>query len=784
MSDSTLIGRPVPRPDAASFINGSGRYLDDIVIPGVGEIFFVRSPYAHARIVGIDSADAEQAPGVQAVVTGQDIESIVAPWTAILTNLGDMKSVPQSAMPTERVRWCGEPVAAIVAESRAQAEDAADRLTIEWEPLPVVADIETAAADDAPLVHPELGTNVAWRLDIDAGEVDAAFARADTVIERRFEVARQTGVTLEPRGMIAQFDAATKQLTLHHGTQVPHIQRAVYATQLGLAENQVRIICPDIGGGFGLKLHVYPDEVATAAISIYLGRPVKFIADRLESFLADIHARGHRVDAKIACSNDGKIEAMVVDDLAGGGAYLIHPRTSVIEPLLVAICTPLAYDIEHYRASARLVYQNKVMTGQYRGVGMPVATLVAEGLVDAVARELGLDKATIRRRNLIPDDGYPRTAASGEYLECLSQVAALDKLLEMMDYAGLLQQQVELREQGIYCGIGLANVVEGTAASPSLYAAGGAPISSRDACTLRLEADGSIACATGLTDQGQGGKTVIAQIVGATLGVELDRILVIMGDTATTPFGGGTWASRGTAIAGEAALRAAETLRDRIIEVASRLHNHAPDRLAIANGEVVDRASNERVMSLADVGRIVHFNTHELPDDLEPELIVTRHYSQREQLLIYANCSLGVSLEVNVNTGLVRLHKVWGVDDCGRVINAKLVAEQMRGGVVQGIGSALYEECLYDDQGQLLNGTMVDYLVPMAGEMPDIEFAHIETPTKATALGAKGCGEAGTIGISAAIMNAINDALEPFGVEVNAQPFTPEKILQALGKLD
>ena len=271
MSDSTLIGRPVPRPDAASFINGSGRYLNDIVIPGVGEIFFVRSPYAHARIVGIDSADAEQAPGVQAVVTGQDIESIVAPWTAILTNLGDMKSVPQSAMPTERVRWCGEPVAAIVAESRAQAEDAADRLTIEWEPLPVVADIETAAADDAPLVHPELGTNVAWRLDIDAGEVDAAFARADTVIERRFEVARQTGGTLEPRGMIAQFDAATKQLTLHHGTQVPHIQRAVYATQLGLAENQVRIICPDIGGGFGLKLHVYPDEVATAAISIYLG---------------------------------------------------------------------------------------------------------------------------------------------------------------------------------------------------------------------------------------------------------------------------------------------------------------------------------------------------------------------------------------------------------------------------------------------------------------------------------------------------------------------------------
>ena len=783
MPANTLIGRPVPRPDAARFINGSGRFLDDVVIPGAGEIFFVRSPYAHARIVAIECTRARQASGVRAVITGQDIASTYTPWTAMLTNLGEMKSVPQPTMPTEVVRWCGEPVAAVVAETRAQAEDAADLVEIEWDALPVVADIETAAADDAPLVHAELGTNVAWRLDIDVGEVDAAFARADRIIERRFDVARQTGVTLESRGMIAAYNAATQQLTLHYGTQVPHIQRAVYAQQLGLSENQVRIICPDVGGGFGLKLHIYPDEVATAAISMLLGQPVKFVADRLESFLADIHARGHRVFARIACSNDGKIEAMTVDDLAGGGAYLIHPRTSVIEPLLVAICTPLAYDIDHYRASARLVYQNKVMTGQYRGVGMPVATLVAEGLVDAAARELGLDKAAIRKRNLIPDDSYPRTAVSGEYLECLSQQAALDKLLDMMDYAGLQQHQAELRKQGIYRGIGLANVVEGTAASPALYAAGGAPISSRDACTLRLEADGSIACATGLTDQGQGGKTVIAQIVGATLGVELDRIQVIMGDTATTPFGGGTWASRGTAIAGEAALRSAETMRERIIEVVSRLHNHPAERLTIANGDVMVSASNERVMSLAEVGRIVHFNTHELPEDLEPELIVTRHYSQREQLLIYANCSLGVSLEVDVNTGLVELHKVWGVDDCGRVINAKLVAEQMRGGVVQGIGSALYEECLYDEHGQLLNGTMVDYLVPMAGEMPDIEFAHIETPTKATALGAKGCGEAGTIGISAAIMNAINDALEPFGVEVNAQPFTPEKILQALGKL-
>ena len=784
MADDGLIGRPLPRPNAMSLISGRGRYLDDVLVPGTLEIFFMRSPYAHARIVSIETQAAQQAAGVHAVITGEDIAAICRPWTALLTNLGDMKSAPQAAMSTEVVRWCGEPVVAVLAESRAEAEDAADLITIEWDPLPVVGDVDQALAAGAPLVHPELGTNVAWRLDIDTGEVDAVFAGADRIVERRFQVGRQTGVTLEPRGMIAAYDRAARQLSLHHSTQVPHIQRAVYAQQLGLSENQVRVICPDIGGGFGLKLHVYPDEVATAACSIHLGRPVKFVADRLESFLSDIHARGHRVDAKIAVSNNGRIEAMVVDDIAGGGAYLIHPRTSVIEPLLVAICTPLAYDIAHYRASAQLVYQNKVMTGQYRGVGMPVASLVAEGLVDAAARELGIDKAQIRKLNLIPDDAYPRTAVSGEYLECLSQQAAFDKLLAMMHYDDLIRERNTLRERGVYRGIGLASVVEGTAASPALYAAGGAPISSRDACTLRLEADGSINCASGLTDQGQGGYTILVQIIADTLGVAMEQVHVVMGDTATTPFGGGTWASRGTAIAGEAALLSARSLRARILELAGRVKGQASEELSIVDGQVVITDGAEPLMSLQDIGRLIHFNTHELPQDFEPELVVTRHYSQREQLLIYANCSLGVALELDIDTGAVELHKVWVVDDCGRVINEKLTAEQMRGGVVQGIGSALYEECLYDDQGQLLNGTLVDYLVPMAGEMPDIECAHIETPTKATELGAKGCGEAGTIGTPAAIMNAINDALEPFGVEITTQPFTPERILRTLGKID
>ena len=783
MPDPYIIDQSPPRPNSLKSIQGRGRYLDDITVTGMLHVCFVRSPYAHARIVSIDTSAALEISGVSHVFTGRDIETVCKPWTAQLTNLGEMKTAPQAALPTDVVHWQGEPVAAVVAGSRAVAEDAAELVEVDFEELPAVVDPEEALKPDTPLVHPELGTNVAWSINIDTGEVDEALAGSDVVIEKTFQVNRQTGVTLEPRGAIADYDPAKRYLTLYLTSQVPHIQRYIYAGQLGLNEANVRIICPDIGGGFGLKLHVYSDEIATAAISMLIRRPVKFVADRLESFVSDIHARGHRVKARIGVNNDGKIQALEVDDLAGAGPYLIHPRTSVIEPLLVAICTPLAYDLKHYRANASLVYQNKVSTGQYRGVGMPVASLVAEGLVDAAAKAIGMDRAEIRKRNLFKDDAYPVTGVSGEYLECLSQQASLDKLLEMMDYDKLQEERDAARDKGVYKGIGLVTVVEGTSPSPALYAAGGAPISSRDACTLRLEAGGNISCATGLTDQGQGGEAVVTQIVADVVGVPMDEINVVMGDTATTPFGGGTWASRGTAIAGEACLLAAMDMREKILEVAATVHEQPADILTIKAGDVINLETKEKVTTLAEIGNTVHFNTHTLPAEFEPELIVTRHYSQRQQLMVYANCALSVSLDVDINTGLVTLNKIWAVDDCGRIINEKLVVEQMRGSVVQGIGSSLYEECIYDENGQLLNGNMFEYLLPMAGEMPDIECDHIETPTKATQLGAKGCGEAGIIAVCGAIMNGINDALEPFGAEVTSQPFTPEKILRALGKI-
>lgn len=777
------IGHSVARPNAKAMLHGQGQFVDDISVPGMLHVYYLRSPYSHARIIDIDKQAALEEPGVFAIVTGKELLEYCAPWKAELTHLPPMSTTFQYAMPPERVCYQGEPVVAVVAESRAQAEDASELVEIEWEELPNVATTEEALLQDGPFVHPDMGTNLAFQMEVKEGDVDAVFADADVIVEEDFYVDRQTGVTLEPRGIIANYSSADGKLTLYHSTQVPHIKRAVYSKQLGIKESKLRIICPDLGGGFGLKLHTYSDEISTAALSIMLKQPIKFIADRLESFLSDIHARGHTVTAKMALTSDGVIQAVDLQDTAAGGAYLIHPRTSVIEPLLVAVCTPLGYSMEHYRANVSLVYQNKVPTAQYRGVGMPVASLVMEGLMDAAARKLGMDKVDIRQRNLRPDDAYPCKAVSGETLEGLSQQAALKQVQEMCSYSNLRAEQKELREKGIYRGIGVVSVVEGTSPSPALYAAGGAPISSRDACTLRLEADGSFSCTTGLTEQGQGAYSVVSQIVADTIGVNMDEVDILMGDTAATPFGGGTWASRGTSIAGEASFKAARAMRAKLLDATSMLMDVSAEQLTIRNGEIIELETEKTILTLQELGERTHFKTMEFPPGFDPELVVTHHYSQREHMMLYTNCAMCLTLDVDINTGEVRLDRIWVVEDCGKVINPMLVDEQIRGGVVQGIGSALYEQCIYDEDAQLRNGTFADYLVPMAGEMPDIEITHLETPTLVTELGAKGCGEAGIISVCAAIMSAINDALEPLDAKVTSQPFTPEKILRAIGKI-
>jgi carbon-monoxide dehydrogenase large subunit len=694
-----------------------------------------------------------------------------------------MKSAPQYPLAVERACWQGEPVVAVVAETRAQAEDALQYLQVEWEELTPVVDMETALDAATPVIHPELGDNLCFTRSLDVGNVDQAFAEADIVAEAVFHFGRHTGVPLEPRSQIADWNPGDRRLTVHHSQQAPHMMQDLYARQFGLPESAVRVICKDVGGSFGIKVHAYPDDFATVAMAIMLKRPVKFVADRLESFTSDIHAREHRVKARIAANRGGVITAFEMHDLTGIGPYSMFPRTSAIEGNQVVNLVGGPYRHQNYRAHLDVVFQNKTPTCQYRGVGHPIACAVTEGLVDLAARKLGMDPLELRKRNVIPDDAYPCNGASGIRLEVLSHEECLRKMELLIDYPALRAEQAALRERGIYRGIGFATVIELTNPGSAFYGVGGARISAQDGATVRLEPTGTVTVMVGVGEQGQGTEGVFTQIAADAVGVSLDRVRIITGDTDVTPYGGGTWASRGAGIGGEAILQAAMALRDNILVAAGQILQREPDALAVRRDEIIDSLTMESLMPLHELGRIAYFRPDTLPAGFAAELMVTRHYAQRDFPFIFTNGVQASYVEVDTDTGFVKLLGHWVVEDCGRILNPMLVDEQMRGAIVQGIGGALYEECLYDAGGLMQNGSMADYLVPMAGEMPDIVVAHVETPTASSALGAKGAGEAGTAGAPAALMNAINDALAPLDTAVFSQPFTPEKILRALGKV-
>ena len=780
---NSYIGKSVPRPNARRLLQGRGVYVDDLRLPLLLHAAFLRSPYAHARIRRIDTARAAQRSGVVRVATAADLAGLYTPWVGVLTHMKGMKSAPQHPLAPGRACWQGEPVAAVVAESRAIAEDAVAEIEVEWEELPAITSPEAALAPGAAAIHPELGDNLAFARSIEAGAVDDAFARAAAVVTETFTFARHTGVCPEARSLLAEFNPADRQLTLHCSSQAPHMMKEIVLRHFALAESDVRVICRDVGGSYGIKIHVYPDEMAVIALALLLGRSIKFVADRLESFVSDIHARAHRVEARMALAADGEILAIDIDDLTGIGPYSTYPRSSAVEGNQVVNLVGSWYRCANYRARLAVAFQNKPPMSQYRAVGHPIACAVTEGLVDLGARALGIDPAELRRRNLLADDAYPCTSPAGLRFEKLSHQRALERLLALMDYAGLRREQQALRPRGIHRGIGLASFVEITNPGPAFYGVGGAPISAQDGCTLRLDPGGSVTCAISITEQGQGTETVVAQIVASVLAIPLDRIRIVTGDTERTPYGGGTWASRGTGIGGEAALQAAKALRANILALAGAMLQAAPADLDLGEGWIVDSASGQRRIGLDEVGRVGYFRGDTLPPGVQPELVATRHYQPRDYPFAFTNGVQASWLELDIETGFITLLKHWVVEDCGTAVNPLLVDEQVRGGVVQGLGGALFEECLYDEAGQLLNGSLADYLVPMAGEMPDIEVAHLATPTQTSELGAKGVGEAGTAGAPAAVMNAINDALAPLGARVAAQPFTPERILRALGRI-
>ena len=780
--DRGYIGESVPRPNAQRLLQGRGAFIDDLRFPRLAHVAYFRSPYAHARIKRLDFAAAQRAPGVIAVLDGRAVAEYCTPWVAVLAHLKGIKSPPQHAIAIERACWQGEACAAVVAESRSQAEDAVALIEAEWEELPVVTDMD-AALTGKTVIHPELGDNICFRREHDTGGVDDAFARADVVVEETFHFGRHTGVCLEGRAILADYNAAEHSLTVYHATQAPHMMQDIFSRHLNIPEANVRVITKDVGGSFGIKVHVYPDEMATAAISVMLRRPVKFVADRLESFLSDIHAREHKARVRLACSRAGEMLAFELDDITAIGPYSVYPRTSGIEGNQVVNLTGGPYKHQKYRAKMHVVFTNKNVTCQYRAVGHPIAVALTEGIVDLAARKLGMDPAEFRRRNLIADDAYPYTSPAGLKFERLSHHRALGKLLDVMQYDALRAEQARLRKQGIHRGIGLAAMIEVTNPSPAFYGVGGARISAQDGATLRLEPTGMVTVLASVTEQGQGTEAVLAQIAASAVGVSLDKVRVITGDTGVTPYGGGTWASRGAGIGGEAVLQAGRALRTNILEVAAAILKLDTGELDIVDNAVVNRLTLETKLPLAELGRVAYFRPDTLPLDFQAELTVTRHYTPRQYGFTFTNGMQGSLVEVDPESGFVKLLKHWCVEDSGTVINPMLADEQLRGGIVQGIGAALYEECIYSPDGQLLNGNMADYLVPMAGEMPDIDCAHIETPTKQSQPGAKGIGEAGTAGAPAAVMNAINDALAPHGARVTQMPFTPERILKALRKV-
>jgi aerobic carbon-monoxide dehydrogenase large subunit len=776
----TLIGERVPRTGTDRLLQGRGRYVSDISAPRMLHLCFVRSPHAHARIVSIDAAAALKCEGVRHVFTGPQIAAICQPLVGVHRGRAGHKSAPQYPLAVGRVVWQGQPVVVVLAESRAQAEDGAEKIEIDWQPLDAVVTAEQAVAQGAGPIHPELGDNLAFEHRIKSGDPDKAFADAAVVVSHTFRFERQTGVPLEPRGLIADFNPADGTLTVHHSHQSPHQMQAVFSRQLGLPEHRVRVIAPDVGGGFGVKINVYAEELAVAAASLLIGRPVQYSADRLESFLSDAHAREHTIDARMAVSADGRVCAMSLDDLAAVGAYGMPLRFNIAEGMMAITMAGAPYEFANYAARTRSVYVNKNLIGMFRGVGMPLACVVTEVLLDQAAGRLGVDPVAIRRTNYRSSNNLPCIAPGGARLDNISLHRCLDKLVENMQYEKLRAEQAALRKKGVYRGIGIATFIEQTAYGPSYYGPSDAPVSVQDGCTLRMEPSGAVLCSTSTTDQGQGTLTGLAQIVASVLATDIGNVTMLSGDSAQSPYGGGAWASRGMAVGGEAALKAANTLKANVLRIAAAITKVSEKDLNLAEGQVVDTRSGLPVMPIAEVARIGYFRQDTLPKDCNVQLSVSVSHVDNHATYYTANGIQASWLELDPQTGFIRLLGHWAVDDCGRIVNPLIVEEQIRGGIVQGIGAALYEECLYGEDGSLLNGSLADYLVPMAAEMPDIHVDHIETWESATELGAKGIGEAGTIGAIGALWVAINDALKPFGTVAMHQPFTPERILRSL----
>jgi carbon-monoxide dehydrogenase large subunit len=788
------VGQRVKRTEDPRLIKGLAHYVDDIKLPDTLHVSFVRSVYAHARINSIDTSEALKASGVVAVYTGKDVVEKIGP-VPCASALPDLKVPDYRVLARDKVFFVGHPIAAVVATDRYLARDATDLVMVDYEDLPAVVDVE-AAAKGGTVIHESFGDNVAYKLTAGEGDIEAALASSDHVIKQRVVHQRLAPVAMEPRGVLARYFPGEEELTVWSSTQIPHLLRTQLAIMIGIPENKLRVITPEVGGGFGSKLNVYAEEALLGWIAMQLGKPVKWIETRRENMQATIHGRGQVGYIEIGCKNDGTVTGLRYNVVADLGAY--HQLLTPAIPTLTGLMLSGAYKIPAIQINVTGCFTNKMATDAYRGAGRPEATYVVERAMDLVAAEIGIDPAEVRRKNFPAASEFPFHTATGLDYDSGDYEAALNKAQGIIGYAKLREEQKKARDEGRLVGIGISTYVEICALGPSQAM----PAGGWESATVRIEPTGKVTIMTGASPHGQGQETSFAQIAADELGVDLNDINVIHGDTGIVQYGIGTFGSRATAVGGTAVLVAIQKLKEKASRIAAHLLQADASRLAFeggrysvtaakaaAAGEVSEpvvpigeapagvlpepQTNGKSSVTIQDVALAAHL-AKELPPDTEPGLSATYFFEPKNFTFPFGTHI--VSVEIDRETGDLKFLRYVAVDDCGKVINPMLVDGQLHGGIVQSIGQALYEEVVYDDQGQLVTGTLMDYALPKASQIPWMELDRTETPSPVNPLGVKGVGEAGTIGATPAIVGAIVDALAPLGVKHLDMPVKPETV--------
>jgi aerobic carbon-monoxide dehydrogenase large subunit len=774
-----LVGASVRRKEDPRLLRGRGSFVDDLRRPGMLHAAFFRSDIAHGLIKALDVSEAANVPGVVGVFTAAELATLLHPLIARNSNASYQPSeIPILAR--DKVIFVGQPIAIVVAESRHEAEDGVDAIRAEYEQIPPVLDLATATAPGTPLVHDTVGGNAYNHFHVVHGDIAAAFAQADFVIEMDFCHGRCAAVPLEGRAILADWDDLTNAITVWTSHQSPHLFRTGIAEVFGVGESEVRVVSPDVGGGFGVKLAFYPEDAATIAATRLVGRPVKWMCDRREDLLTTMQGREQIHQIRAAVKNDGRVLGVKVVIRASNGAYAMWPYTAGLDSGQASENVPGPYDIGAYERDVYAVATNKAPMGPYRGVGRIAACFSIERTMDEIATRLGLDPIEVRRRNVVR--AYPHTTITGLRFESGSSAETLDQMDKLLNLQHLRREHAELRKQQIYRGVGLAAIVEHSALGPKYFAArgGNMALSFESAC-VRVEPDGRISLLVGTHSHGQGHETTFAQLVADEFGVGIDEVSVHFGDTAAGSYGLGTWASRSLVFVSGAATLASRDVKNKMLKITAHFLKRPEHELIHADGAVMVAGDSSQKLGLREIARIANLRSDQLPDEMDAGLEATRRYRAPDPGS-FSNSLHAAVVEVDVHTGAVAILRYIVIEDCGTLLNPLIVDGQIIGGVAQGIGQALLEEAHYDAQGQPTATTLADYLVPTASDIPRIELYHRETPSPHTLGGFKGMGEGGAVNPPAAIANAVTDALSPFGVRVNRLPITPEWIAMTLAQ--